>query len=120
MLLLLLIGGLLATAFYSSSFQTILAKKYLNSLQKNLSTTISIDNVDIVFFDDLVINNLYIEDQYQDTLLFVRELKVDINLFSLSEKQILLESKNLEARKDKISEILSTYSFDDFHNTTIQ
>ena len=40
--------------------------------------------------------------------------------FSLEEKQILLESRNLEARKDKISEILSTYSFDDFHNTTIQ
>jgi Lon protease-like protein len=40
--------------------------------------------------------------------------------FSLEEKQILLESKNLEVRKDKISEILSTYSFDDFHNTTIQ
>ena len=40
--------------------------------------------------------------------------------FSLEEKQILLESKNLEARKDKISEILSTYSFDNFNNTTIQ
>ena len=40
--------------------------------------------------------------------------------FTLEEKQILLESKNLEARKNKISEILSTYSFDDFHNTTIQ
>jgi len=40
--------------------------------------------------------------------------------FSLEEKQILLESKNLEVRKDKISEILSTYSFDDFNNTTIQ
>ena len=40
--------------------------------------------------------------------------------FSLEEKQILLESKNLEARKDKILEILSTYSFDNFQNTTIQ
>jgi Lon protease-like protein len=40
--------------------------------------------------------------------------------FLLEEKQILLESKNLESRKDKISEILTTYSFDDFHNTTIQ
>ena len=40
--------------------------------------------------------------------------------FSLEEKQILLESKNLEARKDKISEILSTYRFDNFQNTTIQ
>ena len=40
--------------------------------------------------------------------------------FSLEEKQILLESKNLEARKNKISEILSTYSSDNFQNTTIQ
>jgi Lon protease-like protein len=39
---------------------------------------------------------------------------------SVEEKQILLESKNLEMRKDKIAEILNTYSFDDFNNTTIQ
>ena len=40
--------------------------------------------------------------------------------FSLEEKQILLEAKNLDARKNMISEILKTYSFDNFDNTTIQ
>ena len=40
--------------------------------------------------------------------------------FSLEEKQILLETKNLKLRKDKISEILSTYNYDNFDNTTIQ
>tara|TARA_B100001057_G_scaffold495061_1_gene593123 strand:- start:1822 stop:2466 length:645 start_codon:yes stop_codon:yes gene_type:complete len=40
--------------------------------------------------------------------------------FTLEEKQVLLESKNLEVRKDKISEILKTYSFDNYDNTTIQ
>jgi len=40
--------------------------------------------------------------------------------FSLEEKQILLESKNLETRKNKIAEILSTYNYDNFDNTTIQ
>jgi Lon protease-like protein len=40
--------------------------------------------------------------------------------FSLEEKQILLESKNLEMRKDKISEILSTYTHDNYDNNTIQ
>ena len=40
--------------------------------------------------------------------------------FSLEEKQILLESKNLEMRKNKIAEILRTYSYDNFNNTTIQ
>jgi len=40
--------------------------------------------------------------------------------FSLEEKQILLESKNLEIRKNKIAEILSTYNYDSFENTTMQ
>ena len=40
--------------------------------------------------------------------------------FSLEEKQILLESQNLEIRKDKIAEILNTYTYDDFENTTVQ
>jgi Lon protease-like protein len=40
--------------------------------------------------------------------------------FSLEEKQILLESKNLEIRKNKIAEILNTYNYDHFDNTTVQ
>jgi len=40
--------------------------------------------------------------------------------FSLEEKQVLLEAKNLDNRKEKISQILSTYTFDNFDNTTIQ
>jgi len=40
--------------------------------------------------------------------------------FSLEEKQILLESQNLEIRKNKIAEILTTYNYDNFDNTTIQ
>ena len=40
--------------------------------------------------------------------------------FSIEEKQILLETKNLITRKDKLAEILCTYNYDDFDNTTIQ
>ena len=40
--------------------------------------------------------------------------------FSLEEKQILLEAKNLKNRKLKISEILTTYTFDNFNNNTLQ
>ena len=40
--------------------------------------------------------------------------------FSLEEKQILLEAENLDLRKSKISEILSTYTHDVFNNTTLQ
>ena len=40
--------------------------------------------------------------------------------FSLEEKQILLETQNLNLRKNKLEEILKTYIVDDFNNTTIQ
>ena len=40
--------------------------------------------------------------------------------FSLEEKQVLLEAKNLDIRKNKISEILSTYTYDQYNNTTLQ
>jgi len=40
--------------------------------------------------------------------------------FSLEEKQILLESENLEIRKNKIAQILKTYNHDYDNNTTIQ
>jgi len=40
--------------------------------------------------------------------------------FSLEEKQVLLEAESLSIRKNKIAEILSTYTYDTFNNTTIQ
>ena len=40
--------------------------------------------------------------------------------FSLEEKQVLLEAENLNIRKSKIAEILSTYTYDIFNNTTLQ
>ena len=40
--------------------------------------------------------------------------------FSLEEKQVLLEAKNLSIRKNKIAEILNTYTYDIFDNTTVQ
>ena len=40
--------------------------------------------------------------------------------FSLEEKQVLLEAENLNIRKNRIAEILSTYTYDIFNNTTLQ
>ena len=40
--------------------------------------------------------------------------------FSLEEKQMLLEAQNLNERKNNIAEILSTYTYDEFNNNTLQ
>jgi Lon protease-like protein len=40
--------------------------------------------------------------------------------FTLEEKQVLLEAENLNIRKNKIADILITYSYDVFNNSTLQ
>ena len=40
--------------------------------------------------------------------------------FSLEEKQILLESNDINSRREKLEEILRTYILDNFSNTTVQ
>ena len=40
--------------------------------------------------------------------------------FALEEKQILLEAENLNIRKNKIAEILKTYTHDIYDNNTLQ
>ena len=40
--------------------------------------------------------------------------------FSLEEKQVLLEAKNIDKRKESITEILKTYTHDIYDNTTVQ
>jgi Lon protease-like protein len=40
--------------------------------------------------------------------------------FTLEEKQILLEAQNINLRKNKIAEILTTYTYDQYDNNTIQ
>tara|TARA_Y100000816_G_C26022426_1_gene534916 strand:- start:87 stop:728 length:642 start_codon:yes stop_codon:yes gene_type:complete len=40
--------------------------------------------------------------------------------FTLEEKQILLETKNLKIRTEKLEEILKIYTLDNFSNTTVQ
>ncbi len=40
--------------------------------------------------------------------------------FTLEEKQVLLEAKNLDIRKNRIAEILTTYTYDQYNNNTVQ
>ena len=40
--------------------------------------------------------------------------------FSLEEKQVLLETINLNERKQKLEEILKIYTLDNFSNKTLQ
>ena len=98
--------------------------EYLDDLNKK---------VEDINFNDLkfIFNELKIFFKKQGYLINLEDLKKNnldqtINAlsmaspFSLEEKQILLETKNLKIRKEKLEEILKIYTLDNFSNTTLQ
>lgn len=94
-MLLLILGGLLALLVYNSAFQTFAVNTYLSSLSKKLKTTITVEKVDVSFFNEVNLQNLYVEDLNKDTLLFAENLTADIGQFSYKMKIIELEEARL-------------------------
>ncbi len=98
--------------------------EYLNDLSEQ-SEKIQFSDLELIFKDlkslfekrGFIINWKALEKQNLNETINALAMA---SPFSLEEKQVLLESKNLNSRKTKISEILSTYTFDEFNNTTIQ
>lgn len=89
-----------------------MAQKVASYYSSELNTEIRIDKVDIVFFDKVYLEGIYIEDQHQDTLLYANEISTNIGDWSISEKYFYLDNINLsDARVN-----LKTYKGDSTMN----
>ena len=99
-------------------------KNYSQDLE-NQSEDLKFSDLELIFKDlkslfekrGFIINWKALEKQSLDETINALAMA---SPFSLEEKQILLEAENLDIRKNKISQILSTYTFDNYNNTTIQ
>ncbi len=91
------------TAIQFPSVQNGLIHKVTKELSKTLDTKVSIGKVDIDFFKTVSLEGIYIEDKQQDTLLYAKELKVDIGFFSLFQQAIYLDDVSLEKAKLRLS-----------------
>ena len=97
---------------------------YLDDLKDN-KEDLKFSDLKIIFKDlklffekrGFIINWKALEKQSLDEII---NALVMASPFTLEEKQILLETENLNIRSNKISEILKTYSLDNYNNTTIQ
>ena len=98
--------------------------KYLDDLDKK-KEDIKFSDLELIFKDlkslfekrGFIINWKALEKQSLDEIINALAMA---SPFSIEEKQILLEAVNLKLRKNKIAEILSTYNYDDYFNTTVQ
>ncbi|RYM30826.1 hypothetical protein ERX46_17240 [Brumimicrobium glaciale] len=64
----------------TSYFQTYLANHGANYLSELLDTKVSIGKVDITFLDRVYFDHFYVEDQHNDTLIYIDEFFVNFNL----------------------------------------
>tara|TARA_B100001741_G_scaffold309208_1_gene306512 strand:+ start:102 stop:743 length:642 start_codon:yes stop_codon:yes gene_type:complete len=99
-------------------------ENYLHDLN-NKKEEIKFSDLEIIFKDlknlfekrGFIINWKALEKQSLDETINALAIA---SPFSLEEKQVLLEAINLNIRKTKIAEILSTYTYDQFNNNTLQ
>jgi hypothetical protein len=83
--------------------QTFVIQRIAKELSEKLNTTIRVESVDIVFFNQVSLNKVLIEDQKADTLLYVGKLIASIDHFSIKGKSINLSSMALLDTKSYIS-----------------
>ena len=99
-------------------------KNYYHDLEE-INAVLKFSDLELIFKDlkslfekrGFVINWKELEKQSLDEIINALAMA---SPFSLEEKQVLLEAENLSTRKNKIAEILSTYTHDVFDNTTLQ
>ncbi len=82
-------------AIRSSWFQTFAAQEVAEWLSDELGTDVSIDKVDIVFFDRATLEGIYVEDTRGDTLLYTKSIDVLIDALSFSESFVNISRAEL-------------------------
>ena len=91
--------GLLYILFRSNPIQTWLAGLATDYLSSELGTKVRVGAVDIEFFNTAVLEDIYIEDQHQDTLFYFRKLKIDYNTYDKNRRIIKLNYLGIEGAK---------------------
>ena len=116
----------------NSEIETVKLYRECNVQYSDFTNDISKKSNDVNFSDlDLIMKNMEKFFKKQGYIVNLKDLEKkdlsqtinDLSMaspFSLEEKQILLESIDINTRKEKMEQILNNYIKDEFENTTIQ
>ncbi len=76
--------------------QTYITGQVTKSLEEQWGTRVNVGRVNLTFFETAVVEDIYIEDQAGDTLVYAQRLKADIGIFALLDKKIVIDEIALE------------------------
>ncbi len=103
--LLLLVFVLATILIQTKPVQNWLINKTTTYLSKELQTEVEVEQIDIDFFDQLVLEGFYVEDFRGDTLMYSRALKANLNtsLWKIINKDVQITDLTLEDPQFRIS-----------------
>ncbi len=107
--LVIIILFLLQTSFV----QNFGRKKIQAYLESKLHTKVIIGELSVDFPKNIVLKNIYLEDQHQDTLLAAGNLNLDVNLWGLFSHKVVVNEINLDRWTIHIERLLpdSDYNY---------
>ena len=79
--------------------QSSLVNFISGKLSDKLKTTITVESVDVSFFDKLLINGIYVEDQNGDTLTYVKQIKAAVTDLKFNKNIIYFDKITLNQAK---------------------
>lgn len=92
-ILLLLLGAYLL--LQNVSTQKEILSEITTGLSKKINSKVTSGNIEWGFPNTFVINDLYVEDQHQDTLAFIKRAKVTVNILPLFKQKVSLRTVQL-------------------------
>jgi len=88
-----------ATAFIllqNRKIQTYLVNEIAQQVSESLNAEFSIESVDMIFFNRIILNNVLLRDQANDTLLYADQITATTKNFSLPAKRLHLSKIKLD------------------------
>jgi len=83
-------------ALRSASVQTRLTRVIASYLSAQLKTRVEIRSVNIAFFNNIILEGLYVEDLHRDTLIYADRLKVGIKKIDLKNHHLQFDGVSLQ------------------------
>ncbi|MEO6915485.1 MAG: hypothetical protein ABI151_07325, partial [Chitinophagaceae bacterium] len=85
--------------------QNFIVKKATGYLENKLHTRVEIGRLYIGFPKDIVIENIYLQDQSKDTLIYGKKIKVDISMLKLLDNEVEVNDLRLNQITAKVKRL---------------
>lgn len=91
--------------------QNKITQKFIAYFENKIGTRVELENIFVSFPKKIVLEGLYLEDQSADTLLYLKKLSIDTDLWGLMNNRVQLNSIELDNARAQAIKLVNDSSF---------